>query len=75
MVTKEFRKLQGMFTLLQIGKENGFVIKGADFLRFVKSIADGESGEFKKLFLDPLVLKIRKKTIVPVILAKDYFSI
>ena len=29
-------------------------------MRFVKSIADGESGEFKKLFLDPLVLKIRK---------------
>ena len=47
--------------MLQIGKENGFVIKGADFLRFVKSIADGESGEFKKLFLDPLVLKLEKK--------------
>ena len=70
---KNLENCKECFTLLQIGKENGFVIKGADFLRFVKSIADGESGEFKKLFLDPLVLKIRKKTIVPRNLSQRLF--
>ena len=70
---KSLENCKECFNLLHIGKENGFVIKGADFLRFVKSIADGESGEFKKLFLDPLVLKIRKKTIVPRNLSQRLF--
>ena len=54
-----------LFSLLQIGQEQGFIPRGADFIRFLEKIATGQSKELRELLSKPLVLKIRKTSIVP----------
>ena len=62
-----------LFSLLQIGKEHGFKPKGADFLRFLDKIASGQSSELQELLSNPLVLNIRKTSIVPRNLSQRHF--
>jgi phosphate starvation-inducible PhoH-like protein len=62
-----------LFSLLQIGREHGFTPKGSDFLRFLDKIASGQSSELKKLLSNPLVLNIRKTSIVPRNLSQRHF--
>ena len=58
-------KCEELFSLLNLGQQNGFKLKGADFLRFLKKIASGKSRELLELVANPMVLRIRKKSIVP----------
>ena len=62
-----------LFSLLQIGQEQGFIPKGADFIRFLEKIATGQSKELRELLSKPLVLKIRKTSIVPRNLSQRHF--
>ena len=62
-----------LFSLLQIGQEQGFKPKGADFIRFLEKIATGQSRELRELLSKPLVLKIRKTSIVPRNLSQRHF--
>jgi phosphate starvation-inducible PhoH-like protein len=62
-----------LFSLLQIGREHGFIPKGADFLRFLDKIASGQSSELEELLSNPLVLNIRKTSIVPRNLSQRHF--
>lgn len=58
-------RCEELFALLKLGTEQGFTPRGADFLRFLEKIASGESKELYELLSNPLVLKIRKTSIVP----------
>lgn len=62
---KSIEKCEELFALLKLGTEHGFTPRGADFLRFLEKIASGESKELYELLSNPLVLKIRKTSIVP----------
>ena len=62
-----------LFSLLKIGQEQGFTPKGADFIRFLEKIATGQSRELRELLSKPLVLKIRKTSIVPRNLSQRHF--
>ena len=62
---KGVNQCEELFSLLQIGQEQGFTPKGADFIRFLEKIATGQSKELRELLSKPLVLKIRKTSIVP----------
>ncbi len=62
---KEIENCKEFFSLLQMGREKGFILRGSDFKRFLKDVARGASDEFRELILNPLVLKIRKTSIVP----------
>ena len=53
-------KCKEIFTLLAIGRDQGFVVKGADFLRFIKKVALGQTKELEELVSHPLVLKLEK---------------
>ena len=66
-------KCEELFSLLQIGREHGFTPKGADFLRFLDKIANGQSSELEELLSNPLVLNIRKTSIVPRNLSQRHF--
>jgi phosphate starvation-inducible protein PhoH and related proteins len=59
------KQCEDLFSLLQLGQEQGITPKGADFLRFLEKIATGQSQELRELLSNPLVLKIRKSSIVP----------
>jgi phosphate starvation-inducible PhoH-like protein len=66
-------KCEELFSLLQIGREHGFTPKGADFLRFLDKIASGQFAELDELLSNPLVLNIRKTSIVPRNLSQRHF--
>ncbi|MDC0158072.1 PhoH family protein [Verrucomicrobia bacterium] len=54
-----------LFSLLLKGREQGFVSGKADFRRFLEKVSKDKSGELRDLLDNPLVLKIRKKSVVP----------
>lgn len=54
-----------LFKLLQRGQEQGIVPKNSDFKRFLEKVSSGKADELWNLLNDPLVLKIRKKSVVP----------
>ena len=59
------KKCEEFFSLLELGRSQGMVAKSADFSRFLEKVVNGKAYELKELLEKPLVLKIRKKTIVP----------
>ena len=59
------KKCEEFFSLLELGRSQGMVAKSADFSRFLEKVVKGKAYELKELLEKPLVLKIRKKTIVP----------
>ena len=54
-----------LFELLDSGKQQGLVSKKSDFNRIVDKVSRGRGNEIRSLLSDPLVLKIRKKSVVP----------
>jgi phosphate starvation-inducible protein PhoH and related proteins len=66
-------RCEELFALLKLGSEHGFTLRGADFLRFLEKIAAGESKELHELLSNPLVLNIRKRSIVPRNLGQRHF--
>ena len=58
-------KAKLLFELLACGRKQGIQIRNADFHYVLTSIAEDRSEEIRNLFENPLVLKLRKHTIVP----------
>ncbi|HAW97122.1 MAG TPA: phosphate starvation-inducible protein PhoH [Opitutae bacterium] len=54
-----------LFSLLLKGREQGFVSGKSDFRRFLEKVSQGKSGELHDLLDNPLILKIRRKSVVP----------
>ena len=59
------QRCEELFGLLELGREQGMVTRKSDFLRFLKKVSMGRGQELRDLLKDPLVLKIRKKSVVP----------
>jgi phosphate starvation-inducible PhoH-like protein len=53
------------FRLLESASKQGVSTKTSDFHRFLKKVAQGKAAEIKELLDNPLILKIRKKSVVP----------
>ncbi len=53
------------FRLLQSARKQGYATKSPDFLRFLDQVVKGKSSELEKLLENPLILQIRKKSVVP----------
>ena len=53
------------FRLLESASKQGVSTKSSDFHRFLKKVAQGKADEIKELLDNPLILKIRKKSVVP----------
>ena len=62
---KALQRCEELFGLLELGREQGMVTRKSDFLRFLKKVSTGRGQELRDLLKDPLVLKIRKKSVVP----------
>ena len=58
-------KCKELFALLQLGREQGMIVRKSDFIRFMEKVSKGRSEELRELLRNPLMLKIRKKTVVP----------
>lgn len=53
------------FRLLESASKQGVSTKTSDFHRFLKKVAQGKADEIKELLDNPLILKIRKKSVIP----------
>ena len=62
---KAMMQCEELFGLLEMGREQGMVTKKSDFMRFLDKVSKGRGQELRDLLKDPLVLKIRKKSVVP----------
>ena len=66
-------RCEEFFELLRTGREQGFTTRNGDFARILEKVADGKAEEFRELFDDPLVLKLRKTSVVPRNLAQKRY--
>ena len=62
---KSVNQCEELFKLLELGREQGMIAKKSDFRRFLDKVSKGRGKELSDLLNDPLVLKIRKKSVVP----------
>ena len=63
--TESLTQCEELFELLDSGKQQGLVSKKSDFNRILDKVSRGRGNEIRSLLSDPLVLKIRKKSVVP----------
>ena len=63
--TESLTQCEELFELLDSGKQQGLVSKKSDFDRILDKVSRGRGNEIRSLLSDPLVLKIRKKSVVP----------
>ena len=63
--TESLTQCEELFELLDSGKQQGLVSKKSDFYRILDKVSRGRGNEIRSLLSDPLVLKIRKKSVVP----------
>ena len=66
-------RCEEFFELLRTGREQGFTSRNGDFARLLGKVAEGKAEEFRELFADPLVLKLRKTSVVPRNLAQKTY--
>ena len=62
---KSLNQCEELFKLLELGRAQGMIAKKSDFRRFLDKVSKGRGKELSDLLNDPLVLKIRKKSVVP----------
>ena len=62
---KSLNQCEELFKLLELGREQGMIAQKSDFRRFLDKVSKGRGKELCDLLNDPLVLKIRKKSVVP----------
>ena len=66
-------RCEEFFELLRTGREQGFTTRNGDFAQILGKVAEGKGGEFRELFADPLVLNLRKTSVVPRNLAQKRY--
>ena len=54
------RQCKKLFAMLQLGRDQGMVIKKSDFIRFLDKTSNGKTDDLESLLNNPLILKIRK---------------
>jgi len=62
---RSIRLCKELFAFLEQAKQQGMKTKNSDFMRFLEKVSKGKGKEIADLLKDPLILKIRKKTVVP----------
>lgn len=54
-----------LFELLSAGRSQGMTIGQTDFDNMLNSVKRGETAQWRELFVDPVVLRLKRATIVP----------
>ncbi len=62
---EDIDKTQTLFDFLEEGRKQGLTIRNSDFDYMLQTVRKGKNDELDELFQDPLIIKVRKKSIVP----------
>jgi phosphate starvation-inducible PhoH-like protein len=56
---------KAIFELIDIARKQGIRIRTADFHYTLRSIANGREAELREIYADPLVIKLKRQSIIP----------
>jgi len=71
--SESIAKVESLFGFLDQARAQGVAIHSPDFRRFVDMIARGQSEQLSELFAEPVVIKTRRKSIVPKTLGQKLY--
>ena len=54
-----------VFKLLETAREQGMRLRGSDFHHTLRCIADNRADELRAIFENPLVIKLKQRSIIP----------
>ena len=66
-------RVETLFGFLEQARSQGVIVRTADFNRFVDLIAQDQAQELQALFNDPLVIRTKRKSIVPKTLGQKLY--
>ena len=58
-------KATQLFQLLETARRHGIRLRSSDFHHTLRAIADGREGELRDLYEQPLVIKLKRQSIIP----------
>jgi len=56
---------KAFFDLMDAGRSQGIKFRRSDFIKVLAGFENGEGNQYREVFENPLIIKIRNKTIVP----------
>jgi len=57
--------VKALFELLEAARAQGLRIRSSDFLYTLRCIADGKAEELREIYRNPLVIKLKRQSVVP----------
>ena len=64
-----------LFEILRLARGQGLKIRDTDFDKMLSAVAEGRSGEMRELFETPLLIQLKRKSVVPkTINQKNYLT-
>jgi len=57
--------VRGLFELLESAREQGLRIRGSDFHYTLRCVADDKTDELREIYRNPLVIKLKRQSVVP----------
>lgn len=64
---------KALFQLLEIARQQGIRLRSSDFHYTLRSVVEGRSDELRKLYEKPLVIKLKKQSIIPKTLSQKRY--
>lgn len=58
-------RCEALFELLEAGRQQGIRIRTSDFHHTLRSVADGRADELRSIYENPLVIKLKRQSIIP----------
>jgi len=58
-------KLKAVFAILEAGQKQGIRIRNSDFHYTLRAVAEGKESELREIYRDPLVIKLKRQSVIP----------
>jgi phosphate starvation-inducible PhoH-like protein len=72
-VEEAVRRAQAFFDLISTGKKQGLKIRRNEYLDILKSVQEDNAQDYYNLFHNPIVIKSRRKSIVPKNISQKHY--
>ncbi len=56
---------KAVFELLEAGRQQGIRIRSSDFHYTLRCVAEGKSDELREIYANPLVIKLKRQSVIP----------
>jgi phosphate starvation-inducible PhoH-like protein len=58
-------QVKALFELLEAGRKQGIRIRSSDFHYTLRAVAEGKAEELKEIYSNPLVIKLKRQSVIP----------